>query len=186
VPKSAQPDKIKGKNIILRKIRLSDVTDIYKKFHKSEILKWTLFQPPKNYSIEDQKQWIKKTLSKTKAHKAYVFGITLSHQDKIIGIASLEKFNWKNKNAQIGYWLTKKHWGKGIMPQTVKLILNFAFKKLKLHRVYGAVFADNIPSQKVLEKCGFTKEGITRHATYRYNRWHDKIRYGILAQEFKK
>lgn len=186
MPKLSQPDKIKGESITLRKLRMSDAENIYKKFHRPEILKWILFQPHKNFNVKDQKQWIKKTQFKIRAHKAYVFGITLPHSTEIIGIISLEEFNWKNKNTQIGYWLTKEHWGKGLMSQAVKIMLNFAFKKLKLHRVYGAVFADNIPSQKVLEKCGFIKEGITRHATYRFNRWHDKIRYGILSHEFKK
>ncbi|MFA7685457.1 MAG: GNAT family N-acetyltransferase [Candidatus Gracilibacteria bacterium] len=186
MPKLEQPDLIKTADLSLRKLRLSDAKSIHAKFYQPEILKWMFFQPRKNFSPEDQKEWIKKILAKSKEHRVYVFGITLPSSNEIIGIISLEKFNWANKNAQIGYWLTKEHWGKGIIPKAVKTILNFAFKKLRLHRVYGAVFSENLKSQKVLEKCGFTKEGTTRHATYRFRRWHDKIRYGILDFEFKK
>lgn len=186
MPKLIQPKLIKSKTISLRSIKESDAPSIYKNFYNPEILKWMLFQPPKSFSIKDQKEWIKKNLLKVKEHRAYIFGINFEKNNEIIGVISLEKFNWKNKNAQIGYWLSKEYWGKGIIPEAVKTILTFAFKKLKLHRVYGAVFAENLKSQKVLEKCGFIKEGITRHATFRYNKWHDKIRYGILSNEFKK
>jgi len=185
VPKIAQPDQIKGKEIILRKLHISDAEAVYSKFHRPEILKWIFFQPPKNFNVNDQKEWIKKISVKIRKRKSYVFGIILPRQKDVIGIIGLEKFNWGNKNAQIGYWLAKDHWGKGLIPKAVHLILAFAFRKLKLHRVYAAVFADNIQSQKVLEKCGFIKEGLTRHATFRFNRWHDKIRYGILSHEFK-
>jgi ribosomal-protein-alanine N-acetyltransferase len=184
MPKIPQPNEIKG-DVILRKLHPSDAGDVHSKFYKQEILKWIFFQPKKDFSINDQKEWIKKTLVKIKKHKSYVFGITLPDQKDIIGIISLEKFNWENKNAQIGYWISKEYWGKGLMPKAVSLILHFAFRKLKLHRVYAAVFAENIQSQKVLEKCNFTKEGTTRHATFRFNRWQDKIRYGILSHEFK-
>lgn len=181
-----QPDLIKTPDLYLRKLKPSDAKPIYEIFNKPEILKWLFFQPTKNYNIKDQEDWIRKILKKSKKHQSYVFGITIPPEKEIVGIISLENFNWENKNAQIGYWLIKKHWGKGIIPKAAKTIMNFAFKKLKLHRIYGAVFEENIKSQKVLEKCGFKKEGITRHATYRYNRWHNKIRYGILTSEFKK
>lgn len=184
--KLIQPELIKTPDLYLRKLSIKDAPSIYAKFHKPEILKWMFFQPKKGFSVEDQKKWIKETISKTKEYKSYVFGITLPSSDEIIGIISLEKFNWENKNAQIGYWLSKEYWGQGLIPKAVKIILNFGFKKLQLHRIYGAVFSENIKSQKVLEKCEFTKEGITRHSSYRFRRWHDKIRYGILENEFKK
>jgi len=186
VPKISQPQSLSTKELTLRKLSLRDTPSIYEKFYKPEILKWIFFQPHKGFSLEDQKKWVKKTLSQVKAHKSYVFGITLPGNNEIIGIIGLEKINWENKNAQIGYWIAKEHWGQGLIPKAVKEILRFGFKKAKIHKVYGAVFAENIKSQKVLEKCGFTKEGITRHATYRFRRWHDKIRYSILESEFKK
>jgi RimJ/RimL family protein N-acetyltransferase len=186
MPKITHPEKIKGTSVLLRKIKLSDTTTIFKKFHRPEILKWMLFQPPKGFKIKDQEDWIKKIIAKSKKHGIYIFGITIPGNNEVIGIISIDKINWKNLSGQIGYWLAKEHWGKGIIPEAVKMILTFAFKKIKLHRVYGAVFEKNLKSRRVLEKCGFSHEGITRESEFRYNRWHNKIRYGILSHEFKK
>jgi ribosomal-protein-alanine N-acetyltransferase len=186
MPKIAQPEKIKGTEILLRKIKLSDAKTTYEYFKDPDITKWLLFRPTKKFSLQHQEDFIKKSLEKIKQKKIYLFGISLLDSKNIIGIISIEKINWNALHGQIGYWLAKEHWGKGLTPKAVKLILEFAFKKIKLHRVYGAVFEENLKSQRVLEKSGFTKEGITRESEFRDNRWHNKIRYGILSSEFKK
>ncbi len=91
----------------------------------------------------------------------------------------------KNKKAELGYWLGKKHWGKGYVTQAVKLILNFGFNKLKLHKIYARLLAENIGSRKVLEKAGFKFEGTFKEHEYRHKRWHDVLNYGILRKDYK-
>ena len=72
------------------------------------------------------------------------------------------------------------------MTEAGKLVLNFAFKKLKLRRVYGSAFSDNPASQRVFEKLGFKREGVSRQAYWRFGRWRDGVDYGLLKSEFSK
>jgi len=72
------------------------------------------------------------------------------------------------------------------MTEDVKLILKFVFEKLKLHRIYANLFEENIASKRVLQKVGFELEGITRECRYRYNKWHNELKFGILKQEYKR
>ncbi|MGB9749125.1 MAG: GNAT family N-acetyltransferase [Candidatus Woesearchaeota archaeon] len=65
-------------------------------------------------------------------------------------------------------------------------MLKFAFDKLKLHRVYANLFEENISSKRVLEKCGFKLEGIIRECRYRYGKWHNELKFGMLRLEYKK
>ena len=74
----------------------------------------------------------------------------------------LKKISWAKKKADIGYWLAKEYWGKGVMGEAVSLVLKFAFFKLKFVRVGGLVFEENKASIKVLEKTGFKYEGKLR------------------------
>ena len=99
---------------------------------------------------------------------------------------SLMNIDEKNKNAEIGYWLGKKYWGKGIMREAVKLILQFGFKKLKLERIYAKVLHPNVASAKLLEKSGLRYEGRLRRATLRRGRWYDDLCFGILKTELRK
>jgi len=119
----------------------------------------------------------------------YENGITLSDNKKragkVIGVVDLMNVDWAEKNAEIGYWLGKRYWKKGLMTEAVELILTYAFKELRLHRVYATLFDKNIGSKKILEKSGFKLEGRRREARYRYGKWHDVLMYGILRSEFK-
>lgn len=84
------------------------------------------------------------------------------------------------KSAEIGYLLDEKYWNKGIMTKAVNLICEYGFNELDIVRIHTGVFEYNKPSQVVLEKCGFTKEGIFRKAIFKNGKICDEIRYAII------
>ncbi len=177
--------EIEGERIKLRKLKLSDAEDIYENLQDKEMVKWTLnIHWP--YKKQDAIKWIRKTHYKIKNKEEYGFAIVLKTENKVIGAVSLMHIDWKNKNAELGYWLGKKYWGKGLMTEAVKLVLKFAFEKLKLHRVYANLFEENVASRRVLEKSGFKLEGVARECRFRYNKWHNELKFGILKQEYEK
>ena len=176
--------EIEGDKIKLRKLKLSDVDNIYKNMSK-EIVRWTI-NIPWPYKKENAVKFIRKSNYRIKNKKEFVFGIVLKETDEVIGCVGLHKINWKNKNGEVGYWLGKKYWGKGLTSEAVSLMLRFAFKILKLHRVYAVVFEKNIASRRVLEKNGFKLEGILRECSFRYGKWHNELRFSMLKEEYEK
>lgn len=177
--------KLNSKRIYLRKLKYSDAHDIYKNIKHKEIVKWTLNIPhpyPKKAAIK----FIRKTHYRLKKKKGYAFGIILKEHDKLIGMVDVFRVDWKNKNAKVGYWLGKNYWNQGLTTEAVNLILNFAFKKLKLHRVYAGLFENNPSSKRVLEKCGFKLEGRLRESRIKHKKWQNELRYGLLAKEYLK
>ena len=65
--------------------------------------------------------------------------------------------------AEIGYWLAKPYWGKGIMPAVITKTVEIGFRDFELIRISAIVMSDNSRSVKVLEKCGFSLEGTLRN-----------------------
>jgi RimJ/RimL family protein N-acetyltransferase len=63
------------------------------------------------------------------------------------------------KNAELGYWLAEKYWGRGIITNAVKQMIDFAFATYEIDRLFARPFGSNTGSQKVLEKTGFILEG---------------------------
>jgi len=177
--------EIDGERIILRKLRFSDALDIYRNLQDKEMVKWAS-GIPWPYKKQDAVKFIRKTHYKIRKKSGYAFGIVLKETNKVIGVVDVFHIDWKNKNAELGYWLGKKYWGKGYMTEAVKLMLKFAFEKLKLHRVYANLFEENVASRRVLEKTGFKLEGVRRECKYRYNRWHNELNFGILKKEYEK
>ena len=175
--------KIEGKQINLRKLKKSDAPSIYQNAEDFDIARYTTLPHP--YKLKNAEDFIKSTHQKIRKKKAFELGIELKENKEIIGMMSLMNIDCVNKNAEIGYWLGKKYWGKKIMKEAVKLILNFGFKKLKLVRIYARVMHPNISSAKLLEKSGFHYEGRMRKTTLRKGKWMDDLRYSILSNEFK-
>lgn len=113
--------EIYGKEISLRKLRLSDAENIYRNVRDREIVKWAL-NIPHPYCRNEAIKFIRKVNYEARKKKSCVFGIALKNESKIIGVIGLSKINYKDSNAEIGYWLGKKYWGEGIMTEAAKLL----------------------------------------------------------------
>ncbi len=84
--------------------------------------------------------------------------------------------------AEIGYFLGEDYWHLGIMSRAVKLACEYAFRELGMIRIDTGVFDYNVASQRVLEKCGFIKEGVFRKSVIKMGRICDEVRYARLKE----
>ena len=116
--------------------------------------------------------------------KNVIYTIADKETDDAAGMIGLFRIERQHKRAEIGYWLDKPYWGRGIVTEAVMKLLDVGFRNLKLHRVYAPVFHPNKASMKVLTKCGFTHEGFFRHSYFRRGRWMDEHWFSILKEEF--
>jgi RimJ/RimL family protein N-acetyltransferase len=179
------PTIIEGRRISIRKLKQTDADDIYKEVRVKGIARWTLVLPypyPKDGAIkhirQQQRLW--------RLGKAYSFAILSQETGRPIGAVAINRVDTKHQCAEVGYWLGKKYWGKGLMTEALRLLLQFGFEELKLHRIYAMAMGPNTGSRRVLEKCRFTQEGILRQAVLRYGKRQDFINYGILRTEYQK
>lgn len=172
---------LKGKRVILRRLKHTDAKHIHKHAKHKEIAKFT--ELPHPYRLKHAKDFIKDT---NKRDNEYSFGIQPKESKEVIGIVTLSKIDSEHKKARIGFWLGKEYHGKGIMSEALPLALDFAFNKLKLNRVSCSVFKDNIASHKLVEKFGFKHEGISRQEEFRFGKYHDTYDYGLLREEWLK
>lgn len=85
--------------------------------------------------------------------------------------------------ATIGYWTGAAYAGRGYMQDAVSLIVPHAFDTLRLHRLEAATMPDNGPSRAVLEKCGFSKEGIARRYLKINGNWEDHVIYALTEED---
>ncbi len=115
------------------------------------------------------------------------FAIVYKENNKVIGSISLTKDIFRpNINSKcLGYVLSKDYWGKGIMTEVVKKILEYGFYTLNLDIISVSHFKDNIASKRVIEKNNFTYEGILRNSFLGYNGMvKDKYIYSLKKIEY--
>jgi ribosomal-protein-alanine N-acetyltransferase len=136
---------------------------------------------------EGAKDYIETAISNSQKEQrlSYKLAMEIKPNQEIAGSCWLDISDLNNPIASIGYFVNKHQWGKGYATEMVYALLEFAFHKLTLNKVWATCDADNIASRKVLEKIGFKQEGLLRQHCLRSFGWTDVFSYGILRSEFK-
>lgn len=173
-----------GKLITLRQIKKSDAESIQKHANDKLVSRYMICLPFP-YKIEDAYDWIKNCHRVNRTKSNIMWGIQDNATGEIIGGMGLHRIDFHNKNAETGYWIGRKYWRQGFMTEAVKLLLKYSFKELKLVRIFAVCMHNNDGSMAVLNKIGFTKEGILRKTIYKNRRWYDLHSFGILKEEYK-
>lgn len=116
-----------------------------------------------------------------------IFAIRLCESDQLIGTCQLHSIDPIHRTAELQIRIGEiAQRGHGFGSQAVRLLLDFAFKDLNLHRVYLHVFATNTPAIRTYEKVGFLHEGLLREAAYIDGCYVDMAVMGILRDEHVK
>jgi len=99
-----------------------------------------------------------------------------------INLSSIQRGPFQN--AYIGYWIDEALAGNGYMPESVVVMLRFAFEELGLHRVQVAIIPRNRASRRVVEKLDLREEGIAERYLEINGTWEDHVRYAITEEEW--
>ena len=99
---------------------------------------------------------------KEKPRIKFQLALILRSEEKLIGNGGIRKKSHNATEAEIGYEIDPKYWGKGYATEAANRLLQFGFQKLKLHRISSYCVADNQASAQVLEKIGMKCEGRLR------------------------
>ena len=115
----------------------------------------------------------------------YQVGVVLRSSGQLIGNCGVRMASSDAHEADIGYELSPKQWGKGYATEAASAIVDFGFTELHLHRVWAWCVADNLGSARVLEKIGMRPEGRLRDKEHFKDRWWDRLLFGMLEDEWR-
>lgn len=132
-------------------------------------------------------EYISKALSAatTKPRLSYKLAMGIKPSDELCGSCWLDIEDQDSKNASIGYFVDKKHWGNGYATEMVKALIHFGFTDLDLHRIFANCDAENPATRRVLQKVGMKEEGFLREHCLRSYGWANVCIYGILGSEWR-
>ena len=105
--------------------------------------------------------------------------------DEIAGMIGLHYIDWNNKTTEMGYWLSEKFQGKGVMTKTVEKLANYCFDELQLNRITIRAVDENMKSRAIPIRLGFVEEGITREAQLLHGKYRDLVNYSLLRKDRK-
>ncbi len=140
--------------------------------------------PAQAFSKNGLKTWVEKMQERQGGQDFRLMIRTLA-EDRLIGDISLHVIQWAYADAWVGIGIGERDcWGKGYGTDAMRLMLDYAFDELNLHRVSLEVLENNARGIRSYEKAGFTVEGRQRQVLCRAGRRWDVITMGILRSEW--
>ncbi|KAI0146624.1 acetyltransferase [Pestalotiopsis sp. NC0098] len=146
----------------IRPLEESDAPAIAAAANHPEIARFMRNRFPHPYTLDDANSWI---------------SLCSKREPRV-------DFDTECHTWELGYWLAKDQWGKGITTSAVKGFCKWAFAHFpELSRIEAGIYEGNDGSMKVLERVGFTKEGVRRKAVFKHGQSWDVAIFGLLRDE---
>jgi ribosomal-protein-alanine N-acetyltransferase len=167
----------------LSEFRSSDKDALVAHLNDRDIYDRTL-RIPSPYAEQDAADWLALVAKVTEQQGRPVQWAIRSADDALIGGCGFDGFQaGKSHRAEVGYWLAKPFWGRGVMTAVVQRLCRHAFEGLGLVKLTAHVFPHNPASARVLEKCGFQEEGFLRKHFLKDGRFIDARLFALLRGE---
>lgn len=127
---------------------------------------------PYPYTGDDGRAWLARAVDESE--RAWAIEI----DGAAVGGVSLHPgVDVHRHSAELGYWLGRRYWGRGIMTRVIGAFAVPAMQAFRLHRLYATVYANNPASMRVLEKAGFAREGTQKSAVMKRGELLDLVVY---------
>ncbi len=175
---------LEGERIYLREVRPSDVNEHYYRWmNDPEVTRFLESRFAPN-SVEKLREYV---VGKLGDRDNIFLAIILKEKDRHIGNIKLGPIQWIHRQADIGLLIGEKEcWGKGYASEAIRLISDYAFYVLNLHKVTAGCYGSNEGSARAFQKAGFAVEGIRKEQFYSNGSYVDEILLRLIRPDRKR
>ncbi len=172
-----------GRRVLLREPREEDATALFAYTSDAEVTRFLAIDPPE--SLRETRYFVEKCREHRAQDREYVYVIADVVTDEAVGIICLRHIDPAMRTAQVGTWLSRERWGSGVNAEAKRLLLDFAFDRLRLHRVEARIAVGNARSRRAFEHLGARREGLLRESFFKDGTYHDQHLYVVLEQDWR-
>ena len=170
-----------GERVYLRPLDEADLDRCLGWINDPEVISTLGRRFPMSATLE--REWL---TGQYKSEKALSLAIVVKDGDRHIGNCGFNDIDYVNRKAVFGILIGEKdQWGKGYGPEAARLIVDYGFNQLNLHRISLTVYSNNPRAIRSYEKVGFVHEGTLRESYFRDGHYHDTLIMTILKSEWK-
>ena len=167
--------RLRGDGFVLRRWRSVDLPALLQHADDAEVARGLSDRFPHPYTRADGEAFL---AGRVVDLRNPVFAIEVDGE-ACGGIGARPLEGERRIGAELGYWIGRRHWGRGLMTRIVGLFAPWAMDALLLERLQATVLDSNTASARVLEKNGFVEEGVMRRAVVKHGRVHDLRLFAI-------
>ena len=169
--------------VMLRKLEMDDAPEVFKLRSDPALMKYI----PRSLAVNiddaiDHIEMIQGMVTKNEGINWVI--CEKADVSTFLGIIGIYRMDIKNWRAEVGYMLHSQHHGNGYISESLNKVLSYTFHQLQFHSIQALIDPDNVASENVLIKCGFTKEAHLREHEYFEGIFLDTVIYSILRSDY--
>ena len=170
-----------NQEISLHRISYSDTAAIFNLIdeHRESLRTWLPFV---DFTLKpaDTEAFIGSLLTPQSREMVFI----IRCKERVAGLIGFKDVDRHNRKLEIGYWIAPQFVGKGIITQSLKVLIDAAFYQLGMNRIQIRCAVGNQRSSNVPKRLKFTFEGIERNGEWLNDRFVDLEIYGLLQSEW--
>lgn len=166
----------------LRIVEKSDLSALMRVNGSDEVTRFLPYATWK--SMADAEAWFERMAVVQASGTALQFVLVEKATQGVVGTCLLFRYDEGSNRAELGYVLGRPHWGAGLMVEALHALVGHAFEGLGIRRLEAEVNPANVASLRVLERLGFTREGLLRQRWVTEGLAYDVAAYGLLRHEY--
>ena len=171
---------IQSERLTLREFQADDLDAVHSYGSDLEVVRYMPWGPN---TADETRAFLERAQSYAAADPrvGYELAVVQTSTDRLVGGIGLDS---ADQQGMLGYCFARPAWGQGFATEAARLILDFGFKTLGLHRVWAGCDSENAASARVLEKVGMRREGCHKHDCQIRGVWRDTLAFAILSDEW--
>jgi ribosomal-protein-alanine N-acetyltransferase len=181
------PPTFETERLILRPIVPADAPAIFLYASNPAVTRFTLFE---THQTIDDSRWFTNDYVRSRYvnREPDPFGMVLKSDPlkTVVGAMGVHWASQPNLVMEFGYSLAEPYWGRGLVVEAAEPVIRYVFEEYAVERLQAQVFVGNDASERVLQKLGFTREGVLRSLVLRRGRWWDIVMYSLLRKEWEQ
>jgi len=185
--RAVEPEpRLRGDGVYLRPAAVMDFSawSLLREASRSFLTPWEPTWADDELSRASYRRRVRRQAEEMARDESYAFLIFETGSDRLLGGLTLGGIRrGVSQTATLGYWMGAAHAGKGHMSRAVGVVGRWSFQSLRLHRLEAACLPENIASRTLLERNGFTREGLARSYLKINGAWRDHLLYGLIETE---
>ena len=173
---------IETERLLLRRFRPEDAEDVFRNWASDpEVTRFLTW--PTHPSADVSKYVINDWVSRYPDGGYFNWALEYKETGRVIGSIAVVALNESVEAADVGYCLSRAYWGRGLMPEALRAVMDYLFDAVGLNRVAACHDANNPKSGRVMEKAGMKREGVLRQAGRNNSGICDDVWYAAIKSD---
>jgi ribosomal-protein-alanine N-acetyltransferase len=170
-----------GLRLTLRELRPSDAPSLFAMLTTEEVSR---FISPPPTTVEGFERFIAWTARQRAAGEYVCFAVVPNGSENAVGLFQIRSLEPGFGSAEWGFAIGSNYWGSGMFSDGARLVLDFAFNVMRVHRVEARAAVRNGRGNGALRKIGAVQEGVLRRSFLRNGEYLDQVLWSIVSDDW--